>query len=231
MLPVLMVVSSQSRMDSGASVGAPTGLWLEELAASYYVFADAGLEIVIASPHGGQPPVDALSRQEPWFTQSGRRFEADPLAQERLRSSRALSGLSPSQYGGVFLVGGAASAWDFPGNVPLAKLVAGLFAHGKPVAGVCHGVLGLTEAQDSKGAPIVSGRKVTGLSNAEEVLTGFDKLVPVLPETRLRALGASYSCAAPLTEYVVSDGNLLTGQNPVSAGPLARAVLQQLRPS
>jgi putative intracellular protease/amidase len=226
MLPVLMVVSSRSRMDSGA----PTGLWLEELAASYYVFADAGLEVVIASPEGGNPPVDALSLQEPWFTQSGRRFEADPLAQQRLRGSRRLSALNPSQYGGVFLVGGAAAAWDFPGNAPLAKLVAGLFAHGKPVAGVCHGVLGLTDAQDSNGAPIVSGRSVTGLSNAEEVLTGFDKLVPLLPETRLRALSANYSCAAPLTEYVVTDGNLLTGQNPVSAGPLARAVLQQLRP-
>jgi len=225
MKKILMVVSSRAKMDTN---DAPTGAWLEELAASYYVFVDAGCDVEIASPTGGAAPLDPLSLEEPWLTSAGKRFRADSVATARLASTRRLSDLEAATFDAIYCVGGAATAWDFPGNSALAAIVQSLHATCRPVAGVCHGVLGLTKARTVEGAPIVAGRAVTGISNAEETLTGFDKLVPVLPETRLRELGARYSCAAPLAEHVVVDGNLLTGQNPASAGPLAQAVLQLL---
>jgi len=223
---VLMVVSSRATMD--ANGGAPTGAWLEELAASYYVFVDAGCDVEIASPAGGAAPLDPLSLEEPWLTAAGKRFRADSVANSRLADTRRLSDIRAARFDAIYCVGGAATAWDFPADVDLGAIVEWLHAARRPVAGVCHGVLGLTNARNADGAPIVSGREVTGISNAEETLTGFDKLVPVLPETRLRELGARYSCAAALAEHVVVDDNVLTGQNPASAGPLAQAVLRQL---
>jgi putative intracellular protease/amidase len=226
MKKVLMVVSSYATMEAN---GAPTGAWLEELAASYYVFVDAGCDVSIASPRGGAAPLDPLSLEAPWLTVAGERFRADPLATSRLANTARLADVAAQTFDAVYCVGGAATAWDFPGDAHLGAIVQELHSAGRPVAGVCHGVLGLTGARTANDAPIVSGRAVTGISNAEETLTGFDKLVPVLPETRLRELGARYSCAAPLAEHVVVDGHVLTGQNPASAGPLARAVLAQLQ--
>jgi putative intracellular protease/amidase len=223
---VLMVVSSIDHVDAN---GTRTGAWLEELAASYYVFADSGCDVTIASPCGGAGPLDPLSLEAPWLTGSGTRFRADPLATQKLANTRRLADLRDQAFDAIYCVGGAATAWDFPRDTELAAIVGSLHAKGKPVAGVCHGVLGLTAARTSNGAPIVAQRDVTGISNAEETLTGFDKLVPVLPETRLRELGGRYSCAAPLAAHVVVDENLLTGQNPASAGPLAEAVLAQMR--
>jgi len=224
MSAILMVVTSHAKLPNDA----PTGLWLEELAASYCVFADAGCSVVLASPQGGAAPVDPLSLGEPWLTADGRRFRADATAMALLGNTRRLDELDPREWHAIYLVGGAATAWDYPGDPRLSAVVSALFASGKPVAGVCHGVLGLTGARDSTGEPIVARRAVTGISNAEETLTGFDKIVPVLPESRLRELGARYSCAAPFECHVVTHENLLTGQNPASAGPLARAVLVQL---
>jgi putative intracellular protease/amidase len=222
---ILMVVSSHDRLGHS---GRATGAWLEELAASYYAFIDAGCEVAIASPLGGPAPLDPLSLEPPWLTGHGRRFEADRAAMTKLRESLSLDVASAGQFDALYLVGGAATAWDFPGNAVLAAIVEELFHRGRPVAGVCHGVLGLTHALDARGRPIVRDRAVTGVSNAEEVMTGFDALVPVLPENRLRELGARYSCAAPLASHVQIDANVLTGQNPASAGPLAHAVLRYL---
>ena len=222
---ILMVVSSHDEMPGGAR----TGSWLEELAASYYVFVDAGCAVELASPRGGAAPIDPLSLGEPWLTDAGRRFQKDTTAQGKLAATRALGTVDASQFDAVYCVGGAATAWDFPQDTHLAAVVAELFARSRPVAGVCHGVLGLTAALDGAGWPIVSQRAVTGISNAEETMTGFDKVVPVLPENRLRELGGRYSCAGPLEEHVVSDAPVFTGQNPASAGPLARAVLAHLK--
>lgn len=222
---VLMIVSSHARMPNGNA----TGLWLEELAASYYVFVDAGCNVELASPLGGPAPLDSLSLAEPWLTAAGRRFQDDRIATAKLAGTAMLDDVEPLRFDAVYLVGGAATAWDFPGNRRLAAIVSALFTRNRPVAGVCHGVLGLTDANDGAGAPIVAARNVTGISNAEEVLTGFDKLVPVLPETKLISLGARYTCAPPLEAHVVADANLLTGQNPASAAPLAVAVMAQLQ--
>ena len=222
---VLMVVSSCDTMPAN---GSQTGAWLEELAASYYVFVDGGCEVTLASPRGGAGPLDPLSLDPPWLTAAGTRFRADPKASAQLARTEPLATLRSGDFDALYCVGGAATALDFPDDGELRTLVEKLHAAGRPVAGVCHGVLGLTGARTAAGRPIVAEREVTGISNAEETLTGFDKLVPVLPETRLRELGARYSCAAPLEAHVIVDGNVLTGQNPASAGPLAEAVLAQL---
>ena len=220
-----MVVSSREQL---GDTEAPTGAWLEELASSYYVFVDAGHEVTLASPRGGAAPVDPMSLQEPWLTADGKRFTADASAQRSVASTRSLADIDAKDFAAVYLVGGVATAWDFPGNPELTSIVEILYRAARPVAGVCHGVLGLADARRSDGSAIVRGRQVTGVSNAEEVLTGFDKIVPVMPENRLRERGAHYSCAAPLATHVVVDGKLLTGQNPASAGNLAREVLKQL---
>lgn len=222
---ILMVVSSRDRL---GDTDTATGAWLEELAASYWEFADAGCEVTIASPRGGRAPLDPLSLTAPWLTPNGERFLADDTARGKLERSVALADVNPDDFAAVYLVGGVATAWDFPHEEKLAALVAALHEEGRPVAGVCHGVLGLTAARNAQGRPIVAGRAVTGVSNAEEVATGFDKIVPVFPQDRLTSLGGRYSCAAPFEAHVRVDGHLLTGQNPASAGPLARAVLAQL---
>ena len=222
---VLMVVSSCDTMPANAM---RTGAWLEELAASYYVFVDAGCEVTLASPRGGAGPLDPLSLEPPWLTAAGERYRADAKASAQLARTEPLAKLRTADFDALYCVGGAATAFDFPDDGNLRALVERLHAAGRPVAGVCHGVLGLTAARTAQDRPIVADRAVTGISNAEETLTGFDKLVPVLPETRLRDLGGKYSCAAPLERHVVVDGNVLTGQNPASAGPLAEAVLTQL---
>lgn len=224
---ILMVVSSCERL---GDTDTPTGAWLEELAASYWEFVDAGCSVDVASPRGGRAPLDPLSLSAPWLTPSGSRFLADAGAVAKMERSRAIATVRPDDYAAVYLVGGVATAWDFPADEGLRHVVETLHASQRPVAGVCHGVLGLTSARGRDGRPIVAGRAVTGVSNAEEVATGFDRIVPVLPEERLVQLGARYSCAAPFECHVQVDGLVLTGQNPASAGMLARAVLQAVRP-
>jgi len=228
MTRVLMVVSSRDHLAESAQ---PTGAWLEELAAPYYVFADSGCEVTIASPRGGKAPLDPLSLEAPWLTSNGERFQRDRDAVTKLEHSVPLASIDRGDVDALYCVGGAAAAWDFPDDAHLAALVARLHGTGRPVAGVCHGVLGLTGARKADGQPIVAGCAVTGVSNAEEVMTGFDRIVPVMPENRLRELGGRYSCAAPFAEYVAVDGHLLTGQNPASAAPLAQRLLTRLRES
>jgi putative intracellular protease/amidase len=224
MTAILMVVPSYSKLPNGAA----TGLWLEELAASYWVLVDAACTVALASPEGGEAPVDPLSLEEPWLTAAGKRFRGDAAAMKLLTHTLRLDAIDATEWQGIYLVGGAATAWDYPASKPLARLVSELYSKGHPVAGVCHGVLGLAAARNAAGAPIVAGHSITGISNAEETLTGFDKIVPVLPESRLRELGGRYSCAAPFESHVVADGMLLSGQNPASAGPLAQALLTAL---
>jgi len=222
---ILMVVTSH---DALGDTGQKTGLWLEELAASYYVLTDRGCDVTLVSPRGGAAPIDPASGQAPWLTPTGERFLADTAAMDKLKITRSIESVDPMQFDALYLVGGAGTAWDFPSNEGLATAASVLYGIGRPIAGVCHGVLGLTEARDSTGRSIFMGRAATAISNAEEAMVGYDKIVPVLPETRLRALGARYSAAKPLDEHVVSDGNVLTGQNPASAGPLAWALLRRL---
>lgn len=222
---MLLVVTSHDRL--GAS-GHGTGAWLEELAQAYFVFAEAGLAVEVASPRGGAAPLDPASCVAPWLSACGERFLADPPAMARLGASLALETVQAERYAGVYLVGGAGAVWDLPGSPALGRLISELSDRDSPVAAVCHGAAGLASARGPTGTPLVRGRKVTAFSNAEEEQVGYTALLPVLPENLMRSLGTRYSCAAPWQEHVVADGWLLTGQNPVSAAPLARAVLAQL---
>lgn len=225
---ILMVVSSHERL---GDTDTATGAWLEELAAAYWEFVDAGWHVDVASPRGGHAPLDPLSLAAPWLTPNGSRFLASAEAMAKVERSLATRVAAPQDYAAIYLVGGVATAWDFPADDGLRALVEALHSDGRPVAGVCHGVLGLTSARCASGEPIVAGRAVTGVSNAEEVATGFDRIVPVFPENRLTELGGRYSCAAPFECHVQVDGHVHTGQNPASAGPLARAVLATLAAS
>ncbi|MCG2842617.1 type 1 glutamine amidotransferase domain-containing protein [Sandaracinobacter sp. RS1-74] len=220
---VLFVLTSHS--DLGAS-GQKTGTWLEELASAYYRFLDSGHEVALASVSGGAAPLDPASLEQPWLTEAGVRFQSDPAASGALASTAALADIDPAQFHAVYYVGGAGAAWDFPTDPDVRRVAEAVYRQEGVVSGVCHGVLGLTTALDPNGHPLLAERRATGVSNKEEELTGFDKLVPVLPEARLVELGASYSAAAePFGAHVVSDGRVVTGQNPASAPLVAETVI------
>lgn len=221
----LFVVSSHDQL---GTTGNMTGSWLEELAAPYWQLKDAGYEIELASPNGGAAPIDPMSQEDNWVSDAGRRFQADAMASMALANTLRLDAIDPDDYIGLFMVGGSAAVWDFPSNLALKRLIEDYFPRNKVIAGVCHGVIGLTSAIDGNGEPLVKNRRVTSISNAEDVMMGLDKVVPVLPEEMLRKLRGVYSCAAPLAAHVVVDKPFFTGQNPASAGPLSEAIVEYL---
>lgn len=226
---VLMVVTSVARIES---TGAPTGIWLEELAAAYFRFRDAGWRVEIVSIAGGPGPLDPASLEAPWLTESGRRFLGESTAMAQLASTAPVAVAPSLSIAAIYLVGGAGTAWDFPGNEALAALIERVHNNGGVVSGVCHGVLGLSKARAPDGRALVANRRVTGVSNAEEKIVGLDTIVPQLPEDTLRTLGAQYSCAAePFAAHVVRDGRLLTGQNPASVASLAESIIAMLEDS
>lgn len=223
MVNVLMVVTSETRFPNGGPQG---GAWLEELAGPYYTFFDAGCHVEIASPKGGEARLDPMSLEPPWLLPDGERFLKDAEALHQLAESWKLAEIKATELDAIFLVGGALAAFDFPDNTHLVSLIQKVLNLGKPVAAVCHGVLGLLNVQDSHGGILVQGKKLTAVSNAEERLAGFYDIVPLLPEDAFKQAGAEYSCAGPLECHVVQDGQLITGQNPASARPAAVCLLE-----
>lgn len=223
---VLFVLTSHSEL---GDTGQKTGTWLEELAAAYYVLVDAGYDVQLASVQGGAAPLDPASLDDPWLTDAGKRFQADAKASAALAATPRLADVPADGIAAVYYVGGAGAAWDFPVDADVRRLAEAIDRAGGIVSGVCHGVLGLTSALTAGGKPLVAGREVTAVSNQEEELTTFDKVVPVLPESRLVELGGIYGCAAePFGAYVAVDGNLVTGQNPASAPFVAQVVVERL---
>ena len=222
---LLMVLTSHSQL---GNTGQQTGSWLEELAAPYCTFVDAGFAVELASIAGGIAPIDPVSREGAWITAAGKRFLADAEAMQALRRTRPIASATDAGYSALFLVGGTGAAWDFMGNPYLKALAEGLERRNAVLAAVCHGVLGLTDLTAADGQRLLKGRRATGISNREEELFGLTTVVPVLPEERLRKAGAFYLAAAPLEANVVGDGNLYTGQNPASARPLAEAVVRRI---
>lgn len=217
-----------SHADFG-DTGGKTGTWLEELAAAYYPLVDAGVRVGLASVHGGPAPIDPASLEAPWLTESGERFQADGEASGALADTVALSAIDPGQFDAVYFVGGAGAAWDFPTDPAVRAVIESIDRRSGIVSAVCHGVLALANATKADGTPFVAGRNVTAVSNVEEELTTFDKVVPVLPESRLVELGGLYSKAAePFGAHVVADENIVTGQNPASAPLVAGHILRLL---
>ncbi|MBX9931719.1 MAG: type 1 glutamine amidotransferase domain-containing protein [Methylobacterium sp.] len=224
-MKILMVLTSH---DTLGNTGRKTGFWLEELAAPYYVFKDAGAEIVLASPQGGQPPLDPKSNEPGSQTDETRRFEADEEATSLLSNTARLDAVDPGDYDAVFYPGGHGPLWDLAEDRISIRLIEATLGAGKPVALVCHapGVLRRAKAPDGK--PLVEGRKVTGFTNTEEEAVGLTEVVPFLVEDELKRNGGHFSKAGDFEPYVLSDGLLITGQNPASSGPTATRLVEQL---
>jgi putative intracellular protease/amidase len=225
-MKVLMVLTSHDRL---GDTGKKTGFWLEEFAAPYYVLKDAGAHITLASPDGGQPPLDPKSDEPASQTEDTLRFKADPEAQEALANTVKLSGVSPSDFGAVFYPGGHGPLWDLAEDPRSIALIEALHAAGKPVAAVCHapGVLRRTKAPD--GEPLVAGKRVTGFANSEEAAVGLTGVVPFLVEDALTEAGGLYSKGPDWASYVRTDGTLVTGQNPASSKETAEALVGLLQ--
>ena len=223
MAKVLMVLTSHDRL---GDTGKPTGFWLEEFAAPYYVLKDAGADITIASPKGGQPPIDPKSDDPKAQTPAMQRFRQDTEAQRALANSVKLAAVSAGDYDAVFYPGGHGPLWDLAEDRDSIALIERLYAAGKPVAAVCHGPAVLRRAKAPDGAPLVKGKAVTAFANTEEAAAGLTAVVPFLVEDELKANGAKYSKGADWADYSVADGYLITGQNPASSESTARALVK-----
>jgi putative intracellular protease/amidase len=223
---ILMVLTSHDQL---GNTGKKAGFWLEEFAAPYYAFKDAGADITLVSPKGGQPPLDPKSDEPDAQTEATRRFKSDAAAQAALASTSTLSKVSADQFDAVFYPGGHGPLWDLAEDADSIKLIETMAAAGKPVAVVCHapGVLKRVKGADS--SPLVKGKKVTGFTNTEEAAVQLTDVVPFLVEDMLKKNGGDYSKGADFQPYVVTDGTLITGQNPASSAPAAMAVLSQLK--
>jgi putative intracellular protease/amidase len=225
MKKVLMVLTSHDRL---GETGKPTGFWLEEFTTPYYVLKDAGVQITLASPLGGQPPLDPKSDDPTAQTETTERFRNDPEGQAALAHTHRLQEMNAADFDAVFYPGGHGPLWDLAVDPDSIALIEAMLASGKPVATVCHGPAVLGEARNPDGIPLVAGRKVTGFTNSEEEAVGLTEIVPFLVEDMLIANGGLFSRAADWQPHAVSDGLLITGQNPASSDLVATALLAQL---
>jgi putative intracellular protease/amidase len=225
-MKILMVLTSHDEL---GDTGRKTGFWLEELAAPYYVFKAAGAEITLASPKGGQPPLDPKSNEPANQTDDTRRFEADHEASAALANTVRLSEVSVADFDTVFYPGGHGPLWDLAEDATSIALIESFLAAEKPVALVCHAPGVLRHVKTAEGRPLVEGKKVTGFANSEEEAVGLTKIVPFLVEDELKALGGVYSRGPDWGSYVLQDGLLITGQNPGSSPATARALMDALK--
>ncbi len=223
-MKILMVLTSHDQL---GDTGRKTGFWLEELAAPYYAFRDAGAEVVLASPKGGQPPLDPASNEPSFQTDMTRRFEADAAANAQLAATLRLDSVTQSDFDTVFYPGGHGPLWDLAEDKASIALIQAFLAAGKPIALVCHAPGVLRHVTTPGGKPLVESKKVTGFTNTEEEAVGLTKVVPFLVEDELKAKGGIYSKGPDWAPYVVSDGLLITGQNPNSSGPAAKVLIQR----
>lgn len=224
-MKVLIVLTSHDQL---GDTGKKTGFWLEELAAPYYTFKDAGAEIVLASPKGGQPPLDPKSNEPDFQTALTRRFEADAEANAQLARTVRLDSVSQADFDTVFYPGGHGPLWDLAEDRDSIALIESFIAADKPVALVCHAPGVLRHVKAANGRPLVEGLQVTGFTNTEEEGVGLTQVVPFLAEDELKANGGHYSKGPDWGSYVVRDGLLITGQNPASSTEAAEVLIKQL---
>jgi putative intracellular protease/amidase len=223
---VLIVLTSHDEL---GDTGRKTGFWLEELAAPYYHFEDAGWEITLASPKGGRAPLDPKSNESESRTEATRRFEADAQAEARLAETARLDSVSADDFDTVFYPGGHGPLWDLAEDETSIRLIERFVEADKPLALVCHAPGVLRHAKKPDGTALVAGRRVTGFTDSEEEAVGLTKVVPFLVEDELAAKGADFSKAGDFEPYVVTDGLLVTGQNPASSAPAAHALLARVQ--
>ncbi|WP_413535407.1 type 1 glutamine amidotransferase domain-containing protein [Rahnella inusitata] len=224
-MKILMVLTSHEQL---GTTGRKTGFWLEELAAPFYAFKDAGAHITLASPKGGNPPLDPKSNEPDFQTDQTHRFEADPDALAQLAATVRLDSISQSDFDAVFYPGGHGPLWDLAEDKDSIALIEAFLAANKHVALVCHAPGVLRHVKTPEGKPLVEGKKVTGFTNTEEEAVGLTDVVPFLVEDELIAKGGIYSKGADWSSYVVTDGLLITGQNPTSSAATAEQLIRQL---
>lgn len=225
-MKILIVLSSNQQLGES---GKKTGFWLEEFTTPYYLFRDAGIAVTLASPRGGQPPVDPQSANLSPEPPSNARFRGDTEAQKALANTILLSGIDAKDYDAVYYPGGHGLLWDLVDNKDSIQILEGFYNAGKPTGLVCHAPAALRNAKTPAGHPIVYGKRVNSFSNTEEVAVGLESVVPYLLEDELTRLGGHYSKAADWQPYVVADGNLVTGQNPASSAAVAQRLLSLLQ--
>ncbi|MEG3085034.1 type 1 glutamine amidotransferase domain-containing protein [Sphingomonas sp. PB2P12] len=222
---VLMVLTSHDRL---GDTGKKTGFWLEEFAAPYYVLKEAGAAITVASPKGGQPPLDPKSDDESAKTAETRRFETDDEAKALLAATHRLDTVSIADFDAVFYPGGHGPLWDLAEDPTSRALIEAAIAANKPVAAVCHAPGVFRHVQNADGTPLVAGKTVTGFTNTEEAAVGLTDVVPFLVEDMLKAQGGIYSKTADWGVHVLRDGLLITGQNPASSAATAQELVKAL---
>lgn len=227
-MKILMVLTSHDQL---GDTGKKTGFWLEEFAAPYYVFKDAGHQITVASPKGGQPPLDPKSDEPDAQTDSTRRFREDAEAQALLAATVTLDGVKAEDFDGLFYPGGHGPMWDLAESSDSRRLVEEFHHAFKPIGAVCHAPIVFRHAKDEDGKPLVEGREVTGFSNSEEEAVGLTNVVPVLLEDELKRLGGKYSKGDDWGAYMVKGGRIITGQNPASSEGCAEGLLELLKSS
>jgi putative intracellular protease/amidase len=225
-MKILMVLTSHDQLGNTAK---KTGFWLEEFAAPYYVFKDAGADITLASPKGGQPPLDPKSDAPDAQTDATRRFKADAESQRALAATAPLASVRLDEYDGVFYPGGHGPLWDLAEDANSIRTIETMFKAGKQVALVCHAPGALRNTKGADGKPLVNGRKVTGFTNTEEAAVQLTEVVPFLVEDALKQSGGNFSRGPDWQSHVVSDDNLTTGQNPASSEAAARELLSRLQ--
>jgi putative intracellular protease/amidase len=225
-MKILMVLTSHDRL---GDAGHKTGFWLEEFAAPYYVFKDAGAEVVLASPKGGQPPLDPKSDAPDAQTAATVRFNEDADALSALAGTLRLKDVVDGEFDAVFYPGGHGPLWDLAEDADSIRLIEQAFSAGKPVAAVCHGPAVFRHTRGALGEPLVKDKRVTGFSNEEEAAVGLADVVPFSLEDVLKKNGGHYERGAVWQSYVVTDGRLVTGQNPASSEAAAEDVLRLLR--
>jgi putative intracellular protease/amidase len=224
-MKVLMVLTSHDQL---GNTGRKTGFWLEEMAAPYYVFKDAGAPITLASPKGGRPPLDPKSQDPRFQTDITRRFEKDAAAEAQLDKTLRLDSVRQENYDTVFYPGGHGPMWDLAEDKNSIRLIESFLAAGKPVALVCHAPGALRHVTTPKGKPVVENKNVTGFTDGEEEEMGLTKVVPFLVEDELMRLGAIFSKVKNWGVHTVKHGQLITGQNPASSGPAAKLLIETL---
>ncbi|MAR90603.1 MAG: type 1 glutamine amidotransferase domain-containing protein [Pseudomonadota bacterium] len=224
-MKILMVLTSHDQL---GDTGEKTGFWLEEFTSPYYAFIDAGAEVTLASPQGGQPPLDPKSDTPEGQTDSTNRFHDDADAQKALANTKPLAQIDPEQFDALFFPGGHGPLWDLAEDTDVIALIQAMLKVQKPVAAVCHGPAVFRRAQDAAGEPVVKGIRVTGFSNSEEEAVGLTDVVPFSVEDMLQELGGDYRKGADWESHVETANLLITGQNPASSAATAQALLARL---
>ncbi|GAC1595459.1 MAG: type 1 glutamine amidotransferase domain-containing protein [Ginsengibacter sp.] len=225
-MKVLIVLTSHSEL---GNTGKKTGFWIEEFAAPYYILKDSGIDITLASPKGGQPPIDPKSSEPESQTDATRRFDDDKEVQSKLANTKILSELRSDDFDGVFYPGGHGPIWDLTNDQDSINLIQSFWKARKPVAAVCHAPSVLLNVKDEKGDYLLKGKNVTGFANSEEQAVQLTDIVPFLLEDELKSKGATYSKKEDWSSYVVKDGLLVTGQNPASSAEAAKELIALLK--